>query len=801
MKWVDLYKTIKVTRVSFIALILFVGLCVGTLLGTGWSGPAVEILTNRYYDKQAVMDIKAMSADGFKEKTVERIRDIDDVSVAEGIYTADAFMLIEGEKELFSVISVTDSVNKAEVLEGTLPKENDEIAVDEALAKKRNYSIGEVITLDSSLKELTGYDIGSLGTSRFRITAFVHHPEFIVTTESAPKGYSSVYRRQFKYYALVDKSAFNEDVYKNGYTSVLMRLKSVEGMDRFANDYNDRINAASDQVQEELGSDDKISFTDITSSFGYYSAKMAGETGGKVASVFAGFFFAIGLLVCFSTILRLIEDETRLIGTKMANGFTRATVASKYLMYVTAAVALGFVLGIANTFMISRLTQQTVTSTLVFGGTYNYYDIKQLIAVMAAEYAAMLLMAWFASARQMRRKIVSLLNNSKENSKVFELAGKISLVRKASVSVQSFIYNISMDSSRVIATVVGTAGSIALLIAPASLFLVMQASPQVQFEELFKFDHYIQYEDEDSHSELIDVLDDSGSEYAEVYAEDAILSRKGAATGSVRIIAVEDIDSFNKIVRLEDLKTDERIELDDDGVMVWQAEGKDYGTSAGDVMKISSYNGDKYEFKVSGLYKCYDSGSYRMFMTSDVYEKATGKDFENNAVLAGISKDIAKKISDIDGVLSCNDEVEACNSFYSTMTLIYAGVLGMVLFLSAVIAFLILLNLNIQFVREKKMELIVMRINGFSVGAAKMYIIRDNIFLSVISIIIGLGAGIAFGRLLNDALQMRGQCIINDPSPAGCAFGVIVTMIYMIITNLIAVRPISKLDLTDISKM
>jgi putative ABC transport system permease protein len=135
------------------------------------------------------------------------------------------------------------------------------------------------------------------------------------------------------------------------------------------------------------------------------------------------------------------------------------------------------------------------------------------------------------------------------------------------------------------------------------------------------------------------------------------------------------------------------------------------------------------------------------------------------------------------------------------MSGVFAGILGLALILSAVIAFLILLNLNIQFVQEKKMELIVMRINGFSVRSAKMYIIRDNIFLSLISTVIGVIAGIILAKLLNGSMQMEGMCMIDDPSLIGCIFGVSVTLIYMVITNLIAVKPVGKLDLTDISKM
>ena len=73
MKYVDLRQTIRKTRVSFIAVILFVGISIGTLLGTNWSGPAVVHLTNNYYDGHGVADLTVTSASGFTQETVEAI--------------------------------------------------------------------------------------------------------------------------------------------------------------------------------------------------------------------------------------------------------------------------------------------------------------------------------------------------------------------------------------------------------------------------------------------------------------------------------------------------------------------------------------------------------------------------------------------------------------------------------------------------------------------------------------------------------------------------------------------------------
>ena len=204
---------------------------------------------------------------------------------------------------------------------------------------------------------------------------------------------------------------------------------------------------------------------------------------------------------------------------------------------------------------------------------------------------------------------------------------------------------------------------------------------------------------------------------------------------------------------------------------------------------------------MAGLYESFDSTAYRVFMTREVYEEATGREYTENAMLTSITEETADTIRDMDGVSDCANERKNCEDYYANSAVIVFALLGTFFVLSAIIAFMILLNLNIQFVQEKKNEIIVMRINGFSVRAAKMYIVRDNIFLSLIASVLGAGAGIILAGMMTDAIQMEGQYFPNSPSLPACLIGAGITLLYMLITTWIAVKPIGKLDLTDISKV
>ena len=802
MKYVDLRQTIRKTRVSFIAVILFVGISIGTLLGTNWSGPAVVHLTNNYYDGHGVADLTVTSASGFTQETVEAIRALDDTLAVEGGYTVDAFLSEADGGEMISISSVSEEVNRLDVLSGTLPSAPDEIALEQEMAQEFGYAIGDTIELDSSLEALTGLPVSALKETDFTVTALVHHPLYTSTTPGTAKGFSATYRKAFFYYAVVDESAFNELLYADAWNSLLIRCRSLEGLDRFSDDYSAALADASEDLRSAVEGGENWLITDTTSSYGYYTVKVANETGGKIASILATFFFLIGLLVCYSTVLRIVEDEKRLIGTKMANGFARGTVTSKYVGYVLAAVTFGIVLGVGNAFLISMAAQMGATMNLTYSGIYHYYDIAQAAGVAVFEYVAMIIAALLASRRQTKRRITNLLTDSKENSRLFTSLSRLGIVKKAPVGFQSFIYNITMDGSRVFATLVGMVGSIALLIAPISLHFTMQDAPRIQYETSFLFTHAVHYATEESGDEVAALLDKEGAAYARVYTEDWLMPRENGATASVRLIVSDNTEELGRLVKLKDPKTGEQLAMDSSsGIWLWASEQKDYGTEAGDTVKLSSYDGGSYAFTVAGLYESFDSTAYRVFMTREVYEEATGREYTENAMLTSITEETADTIRDMDGVSDCANERKNCEDYYANSAVIVFALLGTFVVLSAIIAFMILLNLNTQFVQEKKNEIIVMRINGFSVAAAKMYIARDNIFLSLIASVLGAGAGIILAGMMTDAIQMEGQSIPNSPSLPACLIGAGITLLYMLITTWIAVKPIGKLDLTDISKV
>ncbi len=104
--------------------------------------------------------------------------------------------------------------------------------------------------------------------------------------------------------------------------------------------------------------------------------------------------------------------------------------------------------------------------------------------------------------------------------------------------------------------------------------------------------------------------------------------------------------------------------------------------------------------------------------------------------------------------MKCNS-LHFCSKLANIIVLVYLA-------LASVMAFVVLLNLDVMFISEKRRELIVLIICGYTTKKAKGYIWHDSAALTVIGIICGVALGVVTRGLsvvsveTSDIMCMRG---------------------------------------------
>ena len=149
---------------------------------------------------------------------------------------------------------------------------------------------------------------------------------------------------------------------------------------------------------------------------------------------------------------------------------------------------------------------------------------------------------------------------------------------------------------------------------------------------------------------------------------------------------------------------------------------------------------------------------------------------------------------------SIDDDKEFQHQNFGEFASVSGAVVAIYLALAALMAVVVLLNLNVMFIDEKKRELIVLMINGFSVKDAKRYIYNDTIVLTVIGIVLGVVLGCVMGAVTVGSVEPSTASFVKDVDPMAVLVGVVGSAALALIMSVIALRRIPKFELTDINK-
>ena len=101
---------------------------------------------------------------------------------------------------------------------------------------------------------------------------------------------------------------------------------------------------------------------------------------------------------------------------------------------------------------------------------------------------------------------------------------------------------------------------------------------------------------------------------------------------------------------------------------------------------------------------------------------------------------------------------------------------------------------------ERKFELIVMMINGFSRKDAKRYIYSDIIILTILGTIIGVLVGSYVGNISVASFETNITMLLKNFDPLAIIVGILGSFVLTFVITLISLKKIDRFRLSDINK-
>ena len=537
------------------------------------------------------------------------------------------------------------------------------------------------------------------------------------------------------------------------------------------------------------------------------TAKFYAQSSRRLCYSMALLFVFVGLMVCFTSITRSINESQTIAGVQKALGFRSREILAHYMAYSLLAAAIGVLVGYALGFFgIESVVNDAYAKLYVIGAITNVYVVPEALVIAVVELALIALATWLPCRKLLRRPAVELLKGENYAGGRTRFYEKWRVWQRMSLYTQTTVNNLMNDGARIIATLVGITGCTALIVMSLSLRSSILSTPVRHFERIWIYDASLVSDTAvpGGHQALEQVLDESGVDYTSVRREAVYIRDETGTLNKADLIVPEDAEDLRAFIHLDDYRTGRPLSLTDDGVIVSYTYAKHYCLKAGDTLHLLDTAGRSHDCVVSGISQHYLS-SMQVVMTPSCYQHLMGWAAQSNTLYlrygAADRNAVAQKLQTTEGYFSLTDEsakwIAKFQEFSgSVMLVVYIG-----LSLSVTMALLVLLNLNIVCVNEKTNELVVMRINGFSIRAVKAYLYRDNIVLTALGILGGVGIGLALGRCVLEILQKIGDNFYTTPNLTDCLIGAGLAALFSLATNLIALRRVNTLSVSDLSRV
>lgn len=505
------------------------------------------------------------------------------------------------------VFAKTDNINLACVLDGRLPENENEIAVDRMHADNVDMKVGDTIRVGGEKFEVVG------------LIAYVN--------------YSTLHEKTTD--LMFDAIKFD------------VAMVTDEGFDRlgesihyaYAWKYKD---APADEKEEKALSDDfrKVlaaqtmlhgnELKDYVPSYGNPAIKFATDDMGSDMSMGGVILDILIIIIAFIfgvTISNTISKESSTIGTLRASGYTRGELVRHYLSMPVIVTFLAAIVG--------NILGYTVFKNVVVGMYYNSYSLPTyetvwnpdaFVKTTVVPIILMFVVNLIVIVRMLRHTPLQFLRHDLKKSKRKKAIRLPHWKFMSRFRVRIMFQNIS----NYLILFVGICFIMVMLAMavgmPDTLTYYQKHASNLMFT---KYQYVLKtYQNADGSIVTTD------NEDAENFAMKSLVKRSDALDEEISTYGVVDDSRYIEISDLESLEKNE--------VYISNSYADKYGIAIGDTIKLEEkYTDDTYNFKVCGIYdKCQ---SIAVFMSIDQYREVF--DLDDDA-FSGFFSDA--KITDID---------------------------------------------------------------------------------------------------------------------------------------------------------
>ncbi len=748
-----LFRTAWQYKTQFISMVIMVALGVGIFLGFNMEWYSIELNTSSFFEQTKLADFRLYSEAGFSKADLDALRQ------AEGIDAATR------------ALSVNVGVQDTEQSLSLNVVEDYEVSTMLVTSGSEYEANGDGLWLSDRFAEANGIAVGdemTLTYRGFRITAEV--------VGLAKSGEQLI--------CVGDDSQLMPDYTKHGFAYISPKKYRSAVMLDFYPQINLRSSLSKEAMEQTVSAalGRTIMVVPKEDTANYAEAKGEADEGKAMGGILPVMFLAIALLAMITTMHRITANEKRQIGTLKALGFKDGRILWHYTSYGFTVGLIGTALGVALGYGICWMIMNPR------GMMGTYFDMPRWDLGMPGFCAAViaLIVAFLTgiSALSVRKMLAGTAADALRPyvpRKVRRVAlERTKLWDRLGFGTRWNLRDALRHKSRSAMTLIGVVGCMLLLVGGLGMRDTMNS-----FLRLID-------RDVSNYVTQVTLAENSDNARAEALAQaldgDWMASSGISLNGRTVMLQVYDVprdkyrfvDEQNRITPLTD-----------DGAYICMRLAE--RIRVGDTVRFSPYGGsDSYEVKVVGV--------LRSVMTENlVMTRACADRLGVPYAVSTIFTDTpAAGIPESDLIASLQSHaaiMETYGSFMQIMDLMIA-----LLVLAAVIlGVVVLYNLGLMSYIERSRELATLKVLGFKDRQIGRLLISQNLWLTVIGVILGVPAGLLTLKALIQKLAGEYE-LRMAVGPVAYAFSVALTFGVSLLVGMIVARKNRKIDMVEALK-
>ena len=513
-----------------------------------------------------------------------------------------------------------------------------------------------------------------------------------------------------------------------------------------------------------------------------------------LAKIFPVFFFAVAALVCLTTMTRMVDEQRINIGTLKGLGYKTSQISKKYILYALIACLTGSILGLAIGF--------SVFPTVIFFAYGMMYSIENIVYVFSIPIAIgitslaliiITLSAYMACRKELKETPAILMRPKAPKSGKRILLERVPFIwNRFSFISKVTVRNIFRYKKRFLMTVLGIAGCTALILTGFGIKDSIEMILTGQYGTLFKYDMSLVIQSDMTDKQIYE-LRKNLSDIDEINKYEFFSYENGDikvnnTKKEITIVVPENLEKMDKFIHLQDRKTQNPIELNNKGIVLTEKIARDLGVKAGDEIELINSDDKKAKIKVSHITENYIS--HYAYISPENYIKLFEKDLDFNRLIGilnnpsvKIEDKLSKKLFDIETIDGITFNTASKETFHNTIKNLNYVVLIMIISAGA-LAFVVLYNLTNVNISERIREIATIKVLGFYDKEVSAYIYRENIILTIIGTVVGLGLGTILHKFIMVTVEIQSMMFGRVIDISSYFIAAVLTIVLSLFVNL-----------------